>query len=144
MRTKRVEEQQSPAAVKLSDAERAMLRRGIGFVRGKFEDLVRGEKWAALREAWQAEIDSIDNCLVMKIDEAKPSFDAHERLILRAAVDAFVMHERSCLPALRGIGKEDFASELEDEAETWTSDTRPKFQEQIELEFTDADVGLVK
>jgi hypothetical protein len=134
-----------PTPAKLTLPERQMIDIGLGLVRGKFDNLARGERWQALREHWEEVMRMIDERIKVRLQEPEPWFDVTERLILRAAVDAFTVSERSCQTGLRHIGKDDLADELEAEAERWQTETRPKFQEQMELVLgDDADVELVK
>lgn len=122
-----------------------MIDIGLGLVRGKFDNLARGERWQALREHWEEVMRTIDERIKQRLEEPEPWFDVTERLILRAAVDAFTMSERSCQNGLRNIGKDVIADELEAEAEKWQTETRPKFQEQMEMNLGDeTDVELVK
>jgi hypothetical protein len=131
--------------VKLTLPEKQMLRIGLGLVRGKFDNLARGERWLALREHWESRMKLIDERITVRLEEDEPWFDVDERLLLRAAVDAFTVSERSCQNALRGLGKDETADELEEEAESWEKVTRPKFHEQMEMELGEkADVELVK
>lgn len=132
-------------AAGLTPSERQMINIGLGLVRGKFENLARGERWAALREHWEELVRLIDDGIRERLGDAAPDFDSRERLVLRAAVDAFTVAERAAQHRLRTIGKDELADELELEAEKWEAETRAKFQEQMEMNLgNETDVELVR